>query len=396
MISMYPLEWLDSLILYTFNPKKTNVKMLSKSELFLISENVLKESQKVQIQLKKEVFSLHKKRHIRLLVRKYHSTLIFLLDNIVENQQDEMLKSSAVLKIVDLIINSLDELLSFVENRYSNYLSLDERAPVTYLIVSRKELLLRLERLKKRKISDSSDQKVMEIIIDVLSETIQSGMGHKITYRQIFYQKELLKSLEIFAETNERSNFYSGLHEVLIAQNFNCHKYINHFIDQISIELNSQDNLKSKMSELLFYYKEFSQLLSNEKGTFDPSQQNIKYVLENWFKHEIAYLERKIELSLETDDMIISSFQMNKQNKIECILSTDQMALILRAGDESRILKAKSMSHVFKTIVPHLATSQKKDLSYNAMRSKSYVAEERDKEIAIKTLERIIKHIKEY
>ncbi|RKR05171.1 hypothetical protein C8C83_4504 [Flavobacterium sp. 90] len=395
MISIYPLEWLDSLILFTFNPKKTNVKMLSKNDLYLISENVLKESQKVQIQLKKEVFSLHKKRQIRLLVRKYHSTLIFLLDNIIENQQHEMLKSSAVLKIVDLIISSLDELLSFVENRYSNYLSLDERVPVTYLIVSRKELFLKLERLKKRKIGDSSNHQVMEIIIDVFSKTIQSNTGHKITYRQIFYQKELLKSLEIFVETSGSPNFYSGLHEVLIGQNFNCLKYINHLIDQISIELNSQDDLKDKMNKLLFYYKEFSQLLSNEKVTFDPSQQNIKYVLENWFKHEIAYLERKIELSLECEGTI-SGFQMNKENKIECILSTDQMALILRAGDESRILKAKSMSHVFKTIVPHLSTSQKKDLSYNAMRSKSYVAEERDKEIAIKTLERIIKHIKEY
>lgn len=77
-------------------------------------------------------------------------------------------------------------------------------------------------------------------------------------------------------------------------------------------------------------------------------------------------------------------------------MSSDQIGLILRAADELRILVAKSMSEVFRTIVPHLSTPYKDSLSYDGMRSKSYVAEERDKQIAIETLERIIKKIKEY
>ncbi|MCI9843634.1 hypothetical protein [Flavobacterium pectinovorum] len=82
--------------------------------------------------------------------------------------------------------------------------------------------------------------------------------------------------------------------------------------------------------------------------------------------------------------------------KVLCKLSTDQTALILRASDELKILISKSMNHLFKTIVPFLSTPNKTDLSYNAMRSKAYVFEERDKQIAIETLERMIKQIKEY
>jgi len=75
---------------------------------------------------------------------------------------------------------------------------------------------------------------------------------------------------------------------------------------------------------------------------------------------------------------------------------TDQTGLIIRAADELRILVAKSMSQVFKTIVPHLSTPYKEDLSYDGMRSKSFVAEERDKQKAIEALQRIIKKIEEY
>jgi hypothetical protein len=161
--------------------------------------------------------------------------------------------------------------------------------------------------------------------------------------------------------------------------------------------LKSIDNLQERMIELLFYFKEFRQLHSSEKLSFDPCQKNIKDSLFNWFKHEIDYLQSKMELSTSSSQ-IQKNVNKNEivQNKIECVLSTDQIGLILRASDESRILKARSMSQVFKTIVPHLSTPQKKELSYESMRSKSYTVEERDKEIAIKTLERIIKHIKDY
>ena len=89
-------------------------------------------------------------------------------------------------------------------------------------------------------------------------------------------------------------------------------------------------------------------------------------------------------------------FTGKRKQKVMCALSTDQTGLILRAADELRILVAKSMREIFKTIVPHLSTPYKKDLSYDGMRSKSYVAEEKDKQIAIETLQRIIKKIEEY
>lgn len=399
-MKIYPLEWFDSLILQTLNPKRTNIQNLSDSDLSLISENVLEESQKIQTQLKSEVFSIQKKRQIRLLVRKYHFTLIYLIDHIVENQNDVAFKTSSLKKTATVIIEILDELLSFVEDRFFNYLNLDERIPLTYLTVCQKEISSRLEKLKKEKKGRNEDYVVLQSIIVILSNSIQANNSGKITYRHIRYEKELIRGLEDLGKTKKSTGSYSTLDELLIGLNFNNSYYINHVIKHLGEKISTEILLKNRMDLLLFYYKEFSQLQSNERITFDPRRHNIKYVLENWFKHEIDYLQRKMQLCDDNKNNEITSRSEEKheliQNKIECILSSDQIGLILRASDESRILKAKSMNQVFKTIVPHLSTSQKKELSYASMRSKSYSAEERDKEIAIKTLERIIKHIKEY
>jgi hypothetical protein len=399
MIKIYPLEWLDSLVLQTFNPNKPTIYSISENDVSHISENISKESQKIQIQLKNEVFSLRKKRQIRLLVRKYHSTLIFLLDHVIENRKNDAFKTPSMSNIVDAIINCLDELLSFVETRFSNYLSLDERVPITYLIVFRNELEFKLDKLKSKKMSSEIHRNVMKIVLATLYKLVKSDREHKITYGQILYQKELLKNMDSFSDSEHGLNIYTSLDELLIGLNFNCQDYIDCLSERIINNLNTQATSSNRMSKLLFYFKEFSQLYSNERIMFEPSQQNIKSVLHNWFKHEIAYLEREIELSAESKidsttkhiDEIVAV-----ENKVECILSTDQMGLILRATDESRILKARSMSQIFKTIIPHLSTPFKKDLSYQSVRSKSYNAEERDKEIAIQTLEKIIKKIKTY
>jgi len=51
---------------------------------------------------------------------------------------------------------------------------------------------------------------------------------------------------------------------------------------------------------------------------------------------------------------------------------------------------------VFKSIAPHLSTPQKQDISFDSMRSKSYSAELRDKEVVIQMLRQMVDKVKEY
>lgn len=82
--------------------------------------------------------------------------------------------------------------------------------------------------------------------------------------------------------------------------------------------------------------------------------------------------------------------------KIICGLSIDQMGIILKAADDIKLIISRSLSLVFRTIVPYLSTHHKEELSWDSMRSNSYHPEERDKEVAIEALEKMIKKIREY
>lgn len=393
MNNNYPLEWLDTLILVHFNPDKTDVSRLSEDELAVISEHAVKESSRIQIRIKNEIFDLRRKRQIRLLVRKYHSTLIFLLDTIVDNHKCSAFQNPLLVTAAAAVVKCLDDLLSFLEKRFSNYLSLDERVPITYLLVSRKELQLKLKSLQNRKVENEQVQQVLNVVIKELELSLSMQDRNRITFRQLLYERTLLSELEQTGNVAAEGLFCTFDH-VLIGLNFNSAAYIELLTQRLVLKLVTEQELPEKLSLLSYYRKEFNQIYSDGKLFFKAGTQHLKTVLENWFVHETQYLEKQLELLTVSSKE--AAPQDKTENKLECDLSADQIGIILRAADEARVVKSRSMSLVFQRIVPHLSTAFKRDLSYHSVRSKSYNAEENDKNIAIMTLEKMIKKIRSY
>ncbi len=401
-ICEYNLEWLDVLINVTLNPAKTDLSKISDDELNFWFLKIEEEKAKYPLFIIKEVFILLDENKISTLINQCHCNLIMLVNRAHENKEKISLRKQNLKDLYNLLIANLEELLRFLEFRFSTYLCLEKRVPATYLSVTKKELRPRMNRLKRRLFSEITDEKIKNIIFDTLNSFI-NPLNHdcSITFKEVHYIKELLKELEALKEPHRKTSVYSSLDKLLIYLNFNCKEYINYFTQNIVERINACESISDKMDCLLFYFKEFNQIHRKAGMALHAEQTDLKDELSNWFSQEIFYLEKKLHLSIvplraKTENLKEKTPVKNEKSKVLCILSTDQMALILRAADELKILMARSMNEVFKTIVPHLSTPYKENLSYDSMRSKSYTAEERDKEIAIQTLEKLIKKIKEY
>jgi len=397
MAQNYTLEWLDSQISIVLSPHKMYFQDISKDELQAMSEKATIETIAIQSELRNQVFSLHKENQIKLLVRKYHSALIILLDTITEHQKHPAFIQADLLNIAATLISCLDELLTFIEKRFSNFLSLEERVPSTYLAVSCNELKIKLDRLKKRLVANVADTRFTDLVLGNLYGFINSKKNARVTFREMLYRKELVKELELVGEKKNQTSVYAALHELLVYMNFNSRSYMNYFTQCIADKINLLQNKVERIDSLNFHYKEFQQMHSNQNMVLYPHHDNLKDVLNNWFSQEIAYLEKTLHLAVSPlSEHRAPAAVPVKDEKIICDLSADQLALILRAADESRVVVAKSMTEVFKSIVPHLSTTRRETLSYTAVRSKAYNAEDRDKEIAVLALQRMTEKIKGY
>ena len=401
MTQTYLLEWLDSVVTLTLNPRKNDVNQITSVQSKAIIKMAIQETQQIQIQFTIQVFSLTKEKQIKVLVDNYHSALIILLDNLMAINASVNFEREDLKEVVSILILSLDELLTFIESRFVDFLSLDSRIPAAYLAVSKKKIRQKLDKLKNSSIADTYDEKSVAIVFAHLYSFIDSQKNKKVTFRQVLYKKQLIKEMEILKTAQKEEQLFSNLDQLLIYMNFNSRTFIRYFIQSIVDKISTYETSEDKRQNLLFYFKEFNQIQIKEGIILELQHQNLKKVLSDWFKQEIVFLEKQQQFSIVPPlDVYKKQHQdtvIDKSNdKVLCKLSTDQTALILRASDELKILVSKSMNHVFKTIVPFLSTPNKNNLSFDSMRSKAYVAEERDKEMAIEALQHIIKKIQTY
>ena len=82
--------------------------------------------------------------------------------------------------------------------------------------------------------------------------------------------------------------------------------------------------------------------------------------------------------------------------KVMCHLSVDQIAIILKAADDIKLLSASSFSLVLRSITPFLSTERMKTFSWKSARTSTTKVEDHDKHVAIQSLEALIRKIKAY
>lgn len=395
----YTLEWLDSLITVSLNPEKIQWDSVRPDRIKYLNARIDEEKNKLQSFLNNQIFELLEENKIKLLIGQYHATLFLLLDKSMEYKKRIPINRKVLKKFMDTISDCLNELLSFIESRFIKYIDVHERVSILYLSMARKDLKRRIDKLEPELKHLIADDQVVEIVLTDFYAIINLSSENSLTtFQEIEYKKDLLSALEDFVNGDCEKGTYTALHEMLIFRNFNSKSYISHFIKRLVEKLNSYQNIADKMNLLLYYFNQLNQIPKKSGVALNPKNPDLHTSLSIWFRQEIFALKKKIvQNSTSQSESPKKKGDDNKKGiKILCNLSTDQIGLILRAADEAKTLTARSLNEVFRTIVPHLSTPHKKELSFDSVRSKSYVAETKDKEIAIDALRQIIEKIKRY
>lgn len=394
MCEGYALEWLDILITVTLNPQKTKTQKLSSEDIVKLNEHIVTERDKILSKIKSVVFNLTDEAKIRCSVEKYHSGLISLLDQAVETRP---LGSKNLKSLWDSITYCLDDLISFIEKRFANYLGRQERVSATYLSRTRTDIIKLLSGVIERPIHQHMLKSTLDIVIRELVDFLNLPVEkHTHTLQEVIYAKDLCLAIAEQDFMEERGVF-SGLDELLIYMNFNSKEYIHDLTQRIMAQVSSVSLIHDKLERLIFLLKSFKQIPKKRDVVYCSENCDLYKQLCNWFNQELSYLEKQIHYSVISPVRSVESKgPTGKETKIRSILSVDQMAIILRAADELKIVTARSLSSVFKAIVPHLSTLHQENISFDSMRSKSYSAEIRDKEVVIHFLQQMIKTIKDY
>lgn len=226
----------------------------------------------------------------------------------------------------------------------------------------------------------------------------QKDLDFQISRRSIAYMLYLVGRM---SKWNWRSQmkFYSSVERFLIYVNFNSKEFMDLLTARIQMEMDGERSNKGKVLKLLAYQKNFNQLHRKADLALNPRYRSLKGYMNNWFENEVIYvshstLREASGLAMEFDSP--ARPVEKKPEKLMCNLSSDQLAIFLRLLDEEQVVLARSLNHVYQTIVPFLSTKNRIDLSPSAVRVKSYYMEDRDRQKVLDILEGMIRRLNSY
>lgn len=400
----YTLEWLDLLISQTLDPERSDLPGLTNQQTEWITENVTKEKVRHLSLIKNYVFSIHEENKIQLVVSQYYAALAGMVLRLKANHAKMPPNSQRINGLFNFITNAIEEIMSMIAERFSQYLNPGETVPDSYLAKIRTGIAWQVTSVRNNLLLSDSEDRLIFTTLGLFDTLLEERPNKEVSIGELAYMTQLLSELQQMQLADEETvAFFSPLETLLIRMNFNHPFYVRYLTEKITEQVLSTGQDVDRIEKMHYFYQHFHQIQVKKSVVYDRDCPGLQAVIGNWFAQEIIYIEKKFHsepLPVQGQRKLLSKAKPvtrdGEQDKILCILSVDQMALFLKAADEMKILSAKSLSVVFKKIAPHLSTPYQEDISGESMRTKTYNPEDRDKKIIIETLQKMIRKISEY
>ena len=388
------MERLEELITDSYSPNLYKGKPFTENELPDWSENITKEIKNVTTYLRHRAYNITNERSFEILIHQYQGVIIDLLDKVYayEKEADSLVLCAAY----HMIGEQLSGLLSFITKTFSLYFNNNEKVPKIYLHLSKEELKATLIELEIKLIGKPIDDNIIKIGLAPIRNFIKYS-SKEISYAKLLYIKELCKQLVDFslATPNPRIEANKELSELLVYMNLNSSEFINYLVHTIINAINSLDEQALKIEKLTFYLKDFKQIQEKPGVAFNSAALTVKEQVTEWIKEEIVYYETKSRLvsvmpALKNDESILDS------EKLIVSVSVEVLAILARAGKDSKFILNKHMTEMYNSISKFCRTVKAESPTGNSLRKKGYVAARSNKAIAIDILHEMIKHIHKY
>jgi hypothetical protein len=386
----YELAVLEELISVTIHPDELSISRPAEKKLKDWQTLVADETARIKRQFTEQVFNADSEQSIELYIQRHQAVIILLADLLVHYISSKVVVNDFVTIFYKQILLSLEDLLTFIEKRFSRYFDMEATIPASYKVLLKAEMKQKLTRLSQL----MNKSKVDFVLVEICQQSIKDFLktDKPISFREAFYLKELVREI-LLLEKEEQIDFNSRLLDTLVYLNFNHLRLLTYLTRRIAGEANALSSLPAQIEQLSWHFKNFSQLHIKPGFICFPQQPPFREMILSWLQEEIAFLEKKKQLT-----MVMPLSQEDVERRIELIqvaLSAQQLAFTLKLLIEEKVILNRNQLDLMRRVAKNFKTVGKEQPTAGSIRSKYYNVERSAartvKDILIKLLNRINK-----
>lgn len=263
--------------------------------------------------------------------------------------------SDSVLSFIQVLLKTIH----FVQEFFGNYFDKNERVPAALVTIYQKEISNQAEKLKQVINSSMLDEAGLSEVINSHFLEPSEGHYHNVSYRLLFYEKELLH--ELLKERNINS---STIRNLLYYFNFNCSGFVIYEFDRLVNLLTPLSSKSEKINLLRSELKNINQLPVRINYYFDENMPSLKEQVSTWIAEEIKYCEAGSYIQST------NSSGMESENKIHTTLSVAKLGLLVRLLVVDKIIINRTVAPMLRTVAKTFTTLQREEISFGSLETK--------------------------
>lgn len=350
-----------------------------------------------QIAIKKMVISTTRTRELRHFLNQHYLDLNNLQELLQAKQQKDHNWHLRGSELLEVLLSVLAQMKFYLQERYGFMFELHQLPFTANMEMQFKELSSEFQIAKDALPPGSFSvllKKHIQRIID------RNNLGFILTKSSLDYMFTLVRCIKDWNWSTSQCP-YTPIERLMVYLNFNSKAVIDQMVGRMKHEMELKVNPMEKLLFLLNCLRALKQLHRKPGIALNPNYRSIDVFIKEWIDAEVTFI-RSANVLIHSSDLPSSDRGDTQcrvstpKSKLRCSLSVDQLAIIFRAVDETKLVEARSLNQVYHSIVPFLSTPNRVDISPASMRVKSYHPEERDKQLVIEKLQQMISRINSY
>jgi hypothetical protein len=299
------------------------------------------------------------------IIGQIQSKLTFYAEAVANFEKDPKLCISTN-EICIFLHQQVVRVLNHMRTYYPADFNLDALLPAHYTEIiqhhSVNEVASLLESLK----NTGADEGLLSILKTYLSATGSSERFQIKTWRQLVFQQDVYKGLNQFSNCTKK-DLTLELLKMLIALEFNSIQIYGYFIRYLEkITLGDQE-FALQLERLSFLIKSFRQVRVEALTFYDPNAPSLKISVLESVTAEVAYVEQKEKIFLQTFKTVSPENSTNFYFKVAITLQ--ELMFFFRVALEVTFIATKFKSYLYEFINNHIQTENAENLSKQSMRN---------------------------
>ena len=368
----YVLEKVNTLINETIDPDKISVSGSTEKNLQELSRFALSEKEDIKKNLISEAFTMNKQKQVKLFIENNQASLIQLSDISMGyvnscNEKQKPKQTEALKRFYCSITEHLTDLLFFIERNFKKYFNEDLQIPLLYKNIAVKEFSEQVKMIRNQCLLHSTENQLLTIALLPVEKFITEDKC--ITFRQLYYLKELMYELFQIDMSTCSNNANELLSDTLFSLNFNSKDFVDYITLHINADIQDLQTAEEQIEKLNWYLKMNNLQHIRPSMALHPLLNAVKDQVTQWLEKELFLIALKhkpnssLELSNDT-----------KEFKLNISISVAVLGFLIKLLIVAGIITNTNHSEIIRFFAKNCRTSKQEDISFESLYNKYHVA----------------------